>query len=495
MKAESPGRDLLRKLQRPDVLAANALARQFFAGKSLDDGQSELVEAVRWCLKSEPRLSYIFEACDVRGEPHKKVAADLHLTRRHFYRLRNALIARIEESLPRVGPSVRPSISLRQIDALVRLVDLDAIASAREQIDVYRTVASDSLPLTVSAVRALGDPDVEWTLHSASRDRNARSDIDTCMSSAIRLRALLARTSSPRVASELQQLLAGNALSGTPYLRSSCFAELGAYYHRSGDVSAMIGALQHALDALVEDHMPHPMVCEARTVLASAKLSALERCESAILDLLTVLETIDRHDVSSARAYAFMMLAYANKTILNTTLARECAARAAADCRGVRNTRAAAVLSGAARIEAAFGDTGRALQWIEAAKNIAPGMPMLSLRTADVVSYIREAGRVHVEDAAGGGCTQHAHYHGSRLLVEARSERGDRHARRQLLSDALAELRRGAPLHEVYDALELLKSERRIGAADERERREMRSVFSRLSAAYSAELFPLARVG
>jgi hypothetical protein len=496
MKADTPGRHLLRSLKQPDVLAGNALARRFFDGKSLDDGQAAVVEAVRWCLKAEPRLLYIFEACDVRGEPHKKIAADLHLTRRHFYRLRNALIERIAQSLPRAESSVRPAISLRQIDTLVRLVDLDGVAAVREQLDVYRAIGTDCLPLTFAALRALSDPDTDWTLPGAPGNSNAQNDLDSCISRAIRLRAVLARTASERAATDLQQLLASNALTATPYLRSSCFAELGEHYHRAGDVNGMIRGLQNALDALVEDQAPQPMICEARTILASAKLSALDQCASAILDLLTVLEAIDRHDLSSVRASAYLIMAYANKTIVNTAAARECAARAAAECRGLRSTRVAAILSAASRVEAAFGDTRLAMQWARTAKRIAPDMPMIELRTADVASYVPEAGRVHVSETGSGGCTQHAHYHGSRLLVEARSERGDRRARRELLADALPGLRRGAPLHELYDALELLKAERRIGAAEERERRDMVREFNRLRSTYSSELLrPLGRVG
>jgi tetratricopeptide (TPR) repeat protein len=320
------------------------------------------------------------------------------------------------------------------------------------------------------------------------REDAAASDTDAALAQAIRARRLLASGFSDAHANALHRALRPAVLGETPYLRSSCFSELGAHYHRTGNISDMIRAFQDGFNVLLEQGSAHAVTCEAQTVLASAKLASVDWCESAVVDMLSVFERLATQDISSPRAYAYMIFAYVNKTILNYSAAREYASRSALECQPFSDARAAAILSGAARIEAALGDPDTALEWAERARRNAPELPMIELRAADVASHIPRIGPVHVHQRSSGGCAQHAHYDGSRLLIEARSERADKRRRSALLRDALSGLRRGAPLHELHDALDLLTAEGQIASAERQERREMLEIFKNLRSKYSAEL-------
>ena len=112
-------RHLLRHLDDPRALAANALVGPVFqhdrAGKITRKNSRRTLASVRGLLRvvandllardgrvttaTTMRQHQILLRCDLAGEPHKLVAADLGLSMRQFYRERQVMIERLAELL------------------------------------------------------------------------------------------------------------------------------------------------------------------------------------------------------------------------------------------------------------------------------------------------------------------------------------------------------------------------------------------------------------
>jgi|GEM_PF-6032844 len=156
-------RHLLRHLDEPPVLRENELVAQLFReGADLHYAMSAvrglLRAAANTLVDSEHghvddtalRHHAILTRCDLAGEPHKRVAAQLGLSMRHFYRERGEMVAWLAEYL---AQRLRAPRSV--VNAPIDIFSLELARARALQYGGYSTLA---LVLLRSIAESGGDP-------------------------------------------------------------------------------------------------------------------------------------------------------------------------------------------------------------------------------------------------------------------------------------------------------------------------------------------------
>ena len=135
--------DLLRKLDRPDLLAGH----RFFEPHAPTHPRQVVEEALA-VLPDRSRT--ILARCDLAKERHAAVAAQLGISERHFYRERRKAILALSEALaalPRRATPIRPSDADPVDASFACAVALCNVGRARDAIDVLdRTLAATASP-------------------------------------------------------------------------------------------------------------------------------------------------------------------------------------------------------------------------------------------------------------------------------------------------------------------------------------------------------------
>lgn len=248
---------LFRNLGEARALRANPLTAQFCHDR-LDDAEvvarvrELLTTALRRFVESAPRGSAarakriveLITRCDLQGEPHKVVAADLGLSLRQFYRERARAVVELGERLEALLPieSEAPQGSAFAFDAfaleLQRAATLWHAGSASEAIAVLRRLTADAID-PVHRVRARTD--LAALLIESNGQEAAVEEIDAAM----------------RTAADLEAGEPSNEAYAAIELASSALANV------RGELSTARAAFERALV-----HLHEPNVFGSRNLLA-----------------------------------------------------------------------------------------------------------------------------------------------------------------------------------------------------------------------------------
>jgi tetratricopeptide (TPR) repeat protein len=93
-------RRLLRGIRSPHSLLDDALANELAAATGARSPREAVLALLERALHGyDPRCRQLVELCDVRGEPGKVAAGELHLSQRSFYRLRALVVVALERAI------------------------------------------------------------------------------------------------------------------------------------------------------------------------------------------------------------------------------------------------------------------------------------------------------------------------------------------------------------------------------------------------------------
>lgn len=145
-------RSLLRRVRTPHCLDQHLLGKALRQAKAASSSRAALIEIVEQALAlQDPRLLQIVQRCDFSGEPTKRVAADLYLSPRQFFRYRatalEAIACEIERTLvagevPDAFPRVAGETIVRQWHGRVPRSKSDAYMRLMRDVSIpdYRSV-------------------------------------------------------------------------------------------------------------------------------------------------------------------------------------------------------------------------------------------------------------------------------------------------------------------------------------------------------------------
>jgi len=90
-------RRLLRALRKPHLLHDDPLANELASALGAASPREAVLTVLERALHDyDPHCRQLVELCDVRGQPGKAAAEELHLSERSFYRMRSLVIAALE---------------------------------------------------------------------------------------------------------------------------------------------------------------------------------------------------------------------------------------------------------------------------------------------------------------------------------------------------------------------------------------------------------------
>jgi tetratricopeptide (TPR) repeat protein len=126
-------RRLLRGIRRPNELYADSLANELARAIGAASPREAVLTLLERALHDyDPRCRRLVELCDMRGEPGKVAAEELHLSERSFYRMRALVVAALERTIAELCRSTPR-----------RAVDIDAVGwYARGQRHLSRRTRS-----------------------------------------------------------------------------------------------------------------------------------------------------------------------------------------------------------------------------------------------------------------------------------------------------------------------------------------------------------------
>jgi tetratricopeptide (TPR) repeat protein len=126
-------RRLLRGIRTPHSLHDDSLANELAVATGAASPREAVLALLERALHDyDPRCRQLVELCDVRGEPGKVAADELHLSERSFYRMRALVVAALERTIAELCRPVPR-----------RAVDLDAVGwYARGQRHLSRRTRS-----------------------------------------------------------------------------------------------------------------------------------------------------------------------------------------------------------------------------------------------------------------------------------------------------------------------------------------------------------------
>ena len=109
-------RRLLRGIRAPHSLLDDALANELAAATGAESPRDAVLALLERALQGyDPRCRRVVELCDVRGEPGKAVADELHLSERSFYRLRALVVVALERAIADLRRPVRRAMDLEAV--------------------------------------------------------------------------------------------------------------------------------------------------------------------------------------------------------------------------------------------------------------------------------------------------------------------------------------------------------------------------------------------
>jgi tetratricopeptide (TPR) repeat protein len=148
--------EVLRHLTHPARLRTNSAVRDYFSASSAE-GDAQAIDRIKTVVDGAvarlPQLQRtIVRRCDLAGEMHRDVAADLALSVRHFYRLRARAIAAVDRALAdglRIAQTSAPRLD--PLDVL--LSHAEAFEQAGSPEEAIARLARGAAGADVSAAR------------------------------------------------------------------------------------------------------------------------------------------------------------------------------------------------------------------------------------------------------------------------------------------------------------------------------------------------------